>query len=116
MFEDICKDMTFLGVVGIQDPLRAGVPEAVRDCIKAGVFPRMVTGDNIHTAKAIAKECGIFTAGGLALEGPEFRKMGKLEQRAIIPKLQVLARSSPRGQADARQATEGDGRDGCRDW
>jgi len=95
VFEDICKDMTFLGLVGIQDPLRPGVPEAVRDCIKAGVFPRMVTGDNILTAKAIARECGIFTTGGVALEGPDFRKMSHAEQRAVIPKLQVLARSSP---------------------
>jgi Ca2+-transporting ATPase len=95
VFEDVCKDMTFLGLVGIQDPLRKGVSESVADCIKAGVFPRMVTGDNINTAKAIAKECGIFTPGGLAMEGPEFRKMSKHEQREIIPKLQVLARSSP---------------------
>jgi Ca2+-transporting ATPase len=95
VFEDICKDMTFLGLVGIQDPLRKGVSESVADCIMAGVFPRMVTGDNINTAKAIAKECGIFTEGGLAMEGPEFRKMSKHEQREIIPKLQVLARSSP---------------------
>lgn len=95
MFEDICKDMTFLGIVGIQDPLRPGVPEAVQDCIMAGVFPRMVTGDNILTAKAIATECGIYTSGGLALEGPDFRKMSDAEQRSIIPKLQVLARSSP---------------------
>ena len=95
LFADICKDMVFLGLVGIQDPLRAGVPEAVKDCVMAGVFPRMVTGDNIITAKAIATECGIYTAGGLALEGPEFRKMSDAEQRSIIPKLQVLARSSP---------------------
>lgn len=95
VFEDVCKDMTFLGLVGIQDPLRPGVSDSVADCIKAGVFPRMVTGDNINTAKAIAKECGIFTAGGLALEGPEFRKMSKAQQREVIPKLQVLARSSP---------------------
>jgi Ca2+-transporting ATPase len=95
VFEDVCKDMTFLGLVGIQDPLRKGVSESVADCIMAGVFPRMVTGDNINTAKAIAKECGIFTPGGLAMEGPEFRKMSKHEQREIIPKLQVLARSSP---------------------
>ncbi|EME50165.1 hypothetical protein DOTSEDRAFT_68884 [Dothistroma septosporum NZE10] len=93
--DDICKGMNFLGIVGIQDPLRHGVPEAVKDCITAGVFCRMVTGDNILTAKAIATECGIFTPGGVALEGPEFRKMSKTEQKAIIPKLQVLARSSP---------------------
>jgi len=95
VFEDVCKQMTFLAVVGIQDPLREGVPQAVQDCIMAGVFPRMVTGDNIHTAKAIARECGIYTAGGVAIEGPEFRKMTRKEQEQIIPKLQVLARSSP---------------------
>nr|POE71340.1 calcium-transporting atpase 2 [Quercus suber] len=95
VFEDICKNMTFLGLVGIQDPLRPGVPEAVLDCIKAGVFPRMVTGDNILTAKAIATECGIYTSGGVAMEGPDFRKMSAAEQRAILPRLQVLARSSP---------------------
>lgn len=94
-FEDVLKDMTFFGLVGIQDPLRPGVPEAVADCIRAGVFPRMVTGDNILTAKAIASECGIFTAGGVAMEGPVFRKLSKNQQREIIPKLQVLARSSP---------------------
>ncbi|KAK3622501.1 plasma membrane calcium [Elasticomyces elasticus] len=95
VFEDVCKDMTFFALVGIQDPLRPGVPEAVKDCIMAGVFPRMVTGDNILTAKAIARECGIFTPGGVALEGPEFRKLSRADQRAIVPKLQVLARSSP---------------------
>lgn len=95
IFEDVCKQMTFLAVVGIQDPLREGVPQAVQDCIMAGVFPRMVTGDNIHTAKAIARECGIYTAGGMAIEGPDFRKMTRKEQEQIIPKLQVLARSSP---------------------
>ena len=95
VFEDVFKDLTFLGVVGIQDPVRPGVHEAVLDCLNAGVFPRMVTGDNILTAKAIATECGIFTSGGVALEGPVFRKMSKLQQREIIPKLQVLARSSP---------------------
>jgi Ca2+-transporting ATPase len=95
LFSDVCKDMTFLGLVGIQDPLRPGVPEAVADCKKAGVFPRMVTGDNILTAKAIATECGIFTPGGIAIEGPEFRKMSDQQQKEIIPKLQVLARSSP---------------------
>jgi Ca2+-transporting ATPase len=95
IFEDVLKDMTFLGVIGIQDPLRDGVSDAVKDCITAGVFPRMVTGDNIMTAKAIATECGIYTSGGVALEGPVFRKMSKQEQLAVIPKLQVLARSSP---------------------
>ncbi|KAK5241819.1 plasma membrane calcium, partial [Cryomyces antarcticus] len=94
-FSDVLKDMTFLGVVGIHDPLREGVKEAVLACQKAGVFVRMVTGDNIQTAKAIAEECGIYTEGGVAMEGPEFRKLKRKEMDQIIPKLQVLARSSP---------------------
>jgi P-type Ca2+ transporter type 2C len=94
-FDKLFKDMTFIGVVGIQDPLRPGVTQAVRDCQGAGVFVRMVTGDNLMTAKAIATECGIFTAGGLAMEGPVFRKLSKNQLNQVIPRLQVLARSSP---------------------
>lgn len=94
-FDKIFKDMVFLGVVGIQDPLRPGVADAVRDCQMAGVFVRMVTGDNIMTAKAIATECGIFTPGGIAMEGPVFRKLSTKQLTQVIPRLQVLARSSP---------------------
>ncbi|KAK5091157.1 plasma membrane calcium [Lithohypha guttulata] len=94
-FDAVFRDMTFLGVVGIQDPLRPGVTEAVRDCQIAGVFVRMVTGDNLMTAKAIATECGIFTAGGIAMEGPIFRRLTAKQLNQVIPRLQVLARSSP---------------------
>ncbi|KKA29230.1 hypothetical protein TD95_000960 [Thielaviopsis punctulata] len=95
LFEDMFHEMTFLSVVGIQDPLRPGVPEAVALCQKAGVTVRMVTGDNKVTAAAIAKECGILVPGGIVIEGPEFRNMSKSEQYEIIPKLAVMARSSP---------------------
>lgn len=94
-FDAVFKDMTFLSVVGIQDPLRPGVTESVMQCQKAGVFVRMVTGDNIITAKAIAQACGIFTPGGVAMEGPMFRKLSAYQMNQIIPRLQVLARSSP---------------------
>ena len=94
-FDKVFKDMVFLSVVGIQDPLRPGVTEAVRQCQGAGVFVRMVTGDNLLTAKAIATECGIFTPGGIAMEGPVFRRLGNKELMQAIPRLQVLARSSP---------------------
>jgi calcium-translocating P-type ATPase len=82
-------------LVGIKDPLRPDVIEAVKTCQQAGIFVRMVTGDNIDTAKAIAAECGIYTTGGLAMEGPEFRKLTPAQLDAILPTLQVLARSSP---------------------
>lgn len=95
VFDKIFKDMVFLGIVGIQDPLRAGVAEAVGDCQNAGVYVRMVTGDNLLTAKAIASECGIYTEGGLVMEGPYFRKLDRAEMFQTIPRLQVLARSSP---------------------
>ncbi|KAL2828597.1 hypothetical protein BJY01DRAFT_255299 [Aspergillus pseudoustus] len=91
----LLSDMTFLGVVGIQDPIRPGVPEAVAKCHHAGVMVRMVTGDNMATAKAIATDCGIYTAGGIVMEGPRFRTLSDDEFRETIPQLQVLARSSP---------------------
>lgn len=94
-FDDIFEDMVFLSIVGIQDPLRNGVPEAVAECQKAGVFVRMVTGDNVLTARAIAQECGIYTPGGIVMEGPKFRQLSRAQMDRIIPRLQVLARSSP---------------------
>ncbi|KAF7730071.1 hypothetical protein EC973_003017 [Apophysomyces ossiformis] len=96
-YEDIVHDqgLTLLGIVGIEDPLRPGVKEAVKACQQAGVFVRMVTGDNVMTAKSIAKQCGIYTSGGIVMEGPVFRNLPKSEMDAILPRLQVLARSSP---------------------
>jgi len=94
-FDDVFGDMVFLSVVGIQDPLRHGVAGAVLECQKAGVFVRMVTGDNLITAKAIATECRIYTHGGIVMEGPKFRQLSTSQMDQIIPRLQVLARSSP---------------------
>lgn len=79
---------TLIAIVGIKDPVRPGVKDAVRICKLAGITVRMVTGDNINTAKAIARECGILT-DGLAIEGPEFRSKTPEETKAMIPKLQV---------------------------
>ncbi|GFF96912.1 calcium-transporting ATPase 2 [Aspergillus lentulus] len=90
----LLRNMTFLGVVGIQDPIRPGVPEAVAKCHHAGVTVRMVTGDNMVTAKAIATDCGIYT-GGIVMEGPRFRTLSDEEFKDVLPQLQVLARSSP---------------------
>ncbi|KPI43599.1 Calcium-transporting ATPase 2 [Cyphellophora attinorum] len=94
-FGDVFSDMTWIGLVGIQDPLRPQVTNAVARCQAAGIKVRMVTGDNITTATAIATECGIKTADGLCLEGPHFRQMSDSELSAVVPKLDVLARSSP---------------------
>lgn len=80
---------TCIGIVGIKDPVRPGVPESVALCRSAGITVRMVTGDNINTAKAIARECGILTDDGIAIEGPVFREMSLEELHELIPKIQV---------------------------
>lgn len=87
--------LTCIGIVGIKDPVRKEVPAAVAECKKAGITVRMVTGDNILTAKKIAEECGIFYGDGVAMEGKEFRQLSEEEMAKVVPKLQVLARSSP---------------------
>ncbi|POR33820.1 Calcium-transporting ATPase [Tolypocladium paradoxum] len=93
--EWLASGMVFIGAFGILDPLRPKVIESVRTCQEAGVFVRMITGDNFLTAKAIAAQCGIYTAGGIAMDGPTFRRLSPSQLDAVIPRLQVLARSSP---------------------
>lgn len=87
-------------VVGIQDPLRHGVKNSIEQCQSAGVTVRMVTGDNITTARAIARNCSIlsksdWTDPSCAMEGPAFRKLSDEKRIEILPNLRVLARSSP---------------------
>ena len=57
--QKIVSNLTAICLVGIEDPVRPEVPEAIRKCQKAGITVRMVTGDNINTARAIAAKCGI---------------------------------------------------------
>ena len=95
VFEDVFEDMTLLGIVGLQDPLRDGVPLAVKRCQDAGIVVRMVTGDSATTATAIATQCGIKTTDGVVMEGPKFRLLSDEDLDEVLPKLQVLARSSP---------------------
>ncbi|XP_036388372.1 plasma membrane calcium-transporting ATPase 3 isoform X3 [Megalops cyprinoides] len=102
---DIVTDLICITVVGIEDPVRPEVPDAIRKCQRAGITVRMVTGDNINTARAIAAKCGIIQPGDdfLCLEGKDFNRRirnekGEIEQERIDkiwPKLRVLARSSP---------------------
>uniref|UniRef100_A0A1A8EQU8 Calcium-transporting ATPase n=1 Tax=Nothobranchius korthausae TaxID=1143690 RepID=A0A1A8EQU8_9TELE len=102
---DILTGLTCICVVGIEDPVRPEVPDAISKCQHAGITVRMVTGDNINTARAIATKCGILQPGDdfLCLEGKEFNRRirnekGEIEQERIDkiwPKLRVLARSSP---------------------
>ncbi|XP_060097105.1 plasma membrane calcium-transporting ATPase 1-like [Heteronotia binoei] len=103
--DDIIKDLTCITIVGIEDPVRPEVPAAIRKCQHAGIVVRMITGDNIETARAIAVKCGILRPGDnfLCLDGKEFNKRirsreGVIKQELldlIWPRLRVLARSSP---------------------
>ena len=88
-------DLIFMGVFGIEDPLRPEVVGAVSQCQSAGIIVRMVTGDSLPTARAIARGCGILTADGIVMEGSVFRKLSPEDMKKTLPKLQVLARSSP---------------------
>uniref|UniRef100_A0A4W6E2E2 Calcium-transporting ATPase n=1 Tax=Lates calcarifer TaxID=8187 RepID=A0A4W6E2E2_LATCA len=102
---NILSDLTAICVVGIEDPVRPEVPDAIQKCQRAGITVRMVTGDNINTARAIAIKCGIIHPGEdfLCIDGKEFNRRirnekGEVEQERIDkvwPKLRVLARSSP---------------------
>ncbi|KAM6928077.1 plasma membrane calcium-transporting ATPase 2 isoform 8-T9 [Xenentodon cancila] len=102
---NILTDLTAICVVGIEDPVRPEVPDAIQKCQRAGITVRMVTGDNINTARAIAIKCGIIHPGEdfLCIDGKEFNRRirnekGEVEQERIDkvwPKLRVLARSSP---------------------
>ena len=116
--EGVEKNLILLGIFGIEDPIRLGVPYAVSQCKRAGITVRMVTGDNRETATAIASKCGILEPGynprnndDTVMVGEEFRKrveglvdaedsndkvVGNLEEfKNIVSKLRVLARSSP---------------------
>uniref|UniRef100_A0A8C9N9B9 Calcium-transporting ATPase n=1 Tax=Serinus canaria TaxID=9135 RepID=A0A8C9N9B9_SERCA len=79
---EILSDLTCIAVVGIEDPVRPEVPDAILKCQRAGITVRMVTGDNINTARAIATKCGILLPGEdfLCLEGKEFNRLIRNEK------------------------------------
>jgi P-type Ca2+ transporter type 2C len=94
-YDDLAVDLTLIGITAIEDPVRDGVREAVASCKMAGVRVTMCTGDNVLTARSIAQQCGIYTSGGVIMEGPHFRSLTPDVLKSIAPRLQVLARSSP---------------------
>lgn len=92
---EIPNDMTFLGIIGVVDPVRDEVPSAVKTAHKAGIQVIEITGDCIETAVAVATECGIYKNGDLALTNDEFEAMSDDEVKSIIPRLRVISRCSP---------------------
>ena len=101
----VTSGLTCLAIVGIEDPVRPEVPESVRQCQAAGITVRMVTGDNVMTARSIAVKCGIIKPGKefLVMESKKFNQKirdanGSVSQAQfdqVWPKLRVLARSTP---------------------
>lgn len=92
---ELPTEMTLLGVIGVVDPVRAEVPHAVEVANKAGIQVIEITGDCIETAIAVAKECGIYKDGDVALTNDEFEAMTDEEVKSVIPSLRVISRCSP---------------------
>jgi Ca2+-transporting ATPase len=97
------KELVFVGLVAISDPLRDDVKEAVARCRKAGIEVKMITGDNVETARAIAYEVGLLDSRDAAIDSsdsvvmtsPAFNALSDDELRARLPKLRVVARAKP---------------------
>ena len=93
--DELPKDMTLLGVIGVVDPLREEVPDAVKTANEAGIQVIEITGDCLETAKAVAAEAGIYYPWDKAITNDEFEAMSDDEVKEIIPKLRVISRCSP---------------------
>lgn len=93
--QDAEKNLIFCGLIGMIDPPREGVKEAVRTCRRAGIKTVMITGDHLQTAKAIAKELGILKRGDLAIDGETLERMSQHELEQNIMDYSVFARVSP---------------------
>ena len=93
--DDLPDEMNLLGIIGVVDPVRNEVPEAVKIAHKAGIQVIEITGDCMETAKAVAMEAGIYKPGDLAVTNDEFEAMSDAKVKEIIPQLRVISRCSP---------------------
>lgn len=89
------NNLTFVGLIGIMDPPREGVKEAVKSCKRAGIKTVMITGDHIATAKAIAKELNILNTNDKAITGQELDRIPQKELERNIADYSVFARVTP---------------------
>ena len=93
--EDVERDLTLVGLVGMIDPPRPEVREAVKVCRAAGIKPVMITGDHVVTASAIARDLGIMQEGDRAIHGMQLGQMSDDELRRSVRDIAVYARVSP---------------------
>lgn len=93
--QELEQDLHYDGFVAISDPLSPDVYDSIRDCRRAGIEVKMLTGDNIRTARAIAEELHMLKDGHLAVEASEIESMSDEELKKALPKISVIARSTP---------------------
>jgi sodium/potassium-transporting ATPase subunit alpha len=95
--DDIESNLVFLGLIGLEDPPRPEVPEAIRKCNEAGIKVIMITGDSRRTAVAVAREIGLIESNPVVIEGPEFMKMSDVELREKLSRKEIIfSRMTPR--------------------
>ena len=92
---DLENGLVFAGLIGLEDPPRPGVKEAVAQCKRAGITPVMITGDHAATALAIARRVGIAGPGDRALTGEDLDRMDEAALARALPGTRVFARVSP---------------------
>lgn len=93
----ICDDLNFQGVVAISDPVRSDVPDAIKQCIEAGIEVKIITGDTPATAGEIGRQVGVVTnnLGDSTISGPEFAALNDKEASEYAKKLKVMSRARP---------------------
>ncbi|WP_120246495.1 calcium-translocating P-type ATPase, PMCA-type [Halopiger aswanensis] len=106
--DDLADGLTFVGLTGLIDPPRAEVADAIAETNRAGIDVKMVTGDNVRTARAIAESLGI---GTTVLEGREVERMDDETLRERVAAVDVFARTSPEHKVRILQAMQGRGND-----
>lgn len=89
------KSLIFVGLTGMMDPPREGVPNAIKDCQKAGIRVIVITGDHALTTKAISQKIGLFKKGDLILTGPEIERLSDKQLEKRIGKVRIIARALP---------------------
>ena len=104
--EALEKDLTFLGLIGMIDPPRPESKQAIQLAKEAGIKTVMITGDHVVTARAIAKEIGIFQEGDVALTGAELNNMSEQELYEQVRSVSVYARVSPEDKINIVKAWE----------
>jgi Ca2+-transporting ATPase len=93
--EGVERELSLLGLVALIDPPRAEVPQAVADCLSAGITPVMITGDHPGTARAIARRLGIIADGARVLTGQALAQLSDAEFAQLAESVRVYARVSP---------------------